>query len=294
MGFSINNKIGKKYDIDDNAFKDINSEIKAYCLGFLYADGCLGKYGGDYSVRINIHKKDALVLDMFKQCIKTNKNWKEDSRGYVILNISNKQIFQDLQTKGVDQAKTWKIRFPSNFIVPKELKRHFVRGYFDGDGSVCRKISNNGARASFSITSNLFFSEALQNYLINEVGFTRTKILQQESKDKKNMLGTIRYSGGKNVEKFYHLLYDDSSYFLPRKKIKFEQFLYAREMRSKEDRYNKKYKIVLRNTITNEVVECSFGKNFLSTFPLSKKSIYDLYKGKRQIVKGWELNEKQK
>ena len=54
------------------------------------------------------------------------------------IGVENKlpEVLEDLINKGFSLDKTNHCLFPSEDIVPKNLQRHFIRGYFDGDGSL--------------------------------------------------------------------------------------------------------------------------------------------------------------
>src|SRR5690606_8445162 len=55
-------------------------------------------------------------------------------RRYVRLNLNSKKMYNDLLDKGITPRKSLTLKPPKN--VPKDLVRHWIRGYFDGDGSV--------------------------------------------------------------------------------------------------------------------------------------------------------------
>ena len=52
------------------------------------------------------------------------------------INIVSKQLKKDLIQAGCTCTKSLTLTFPSENIIPKHLQHHFIRGYFDGDGSV--------------------------------------------------------------------------------------------------------------------------------------------------------------
>lgn len=66
----------RKYQVNDNFFKEINSEEKAYLLGFFLADGsyCLGsKCTKSYKFSIRLQKEDDSVIKLFKDNIIPDK-----------------------------------------------------------------------------------------------------------------------------------------------------------------------------------------------------------------------------
>lgn len=128
----------KSKKIDEDFFHNIDTQEKAYILGFFFADGCLTKKG-TFGIKI----KDKELLERIKQELKSdhkiieckpNKgSYSQEDSIYYGLYFTNKKIEKDLKELGVDSNKTSTCSFP---IIPKELERHFIRGFFDGDGSV--------------------------------------------------------------------------------------------------------------------------------------------------------------
>lgn len=136
--------IKRKYDIDEDYFDVIDTQNKAYALGLYYADGSVASNGGTL-VRLSLQECDKEILDklnsefggnrklLFIEYHKKNKNW---SNQYC-LSISNKKLHNDLIKHGCLPNKSLILKFPTT--VPYDLTRHFIRGYFDGDGSLAKK-----------------------------------------------------------------------------------------------------------------------------------------------------------
>lgn len=287
-GFKIGNKNGQKYSLDETAFDTIDTEIKAYCLGFLYADGSVGKYGGDYSIRIHIDKKDSEILDLFQRCVQTTKPWYIDKRDRAILALSNKKLYESLNKQGVMQAKTFKIIFPSTDQVPSHLLNHFIRGYFDGDGSVSGR-EHQIRTMSFNITSNMEFAIGLQKILMSE-GFSQTKIHPIPSKTHEGKLvGSLQYGGGINVERFYNYIYHNATIYLKRKHDRMRKLLDLREINNSQPRHNKRFRIFLKSP-TGDIVEIHMDAKSLESAPICKRSVYALAKGQKLSVCGWKLD----
>lgn len=285
--FRAGNKLGQRYPLNESTFDIIDTEIKAYCLGFLYADGSIGYYGGDYSIRIHIHKDDAEILDIFRRCVETTKPWYIDARDCALLALSNKRLYEGLVKHGVSQAKTFKITFPDESLVPAHLLHHFVRGYFDGDGSVTGREDCIRVMA-FSVTSNMPFCIGLQDILIKE-GFSRTKIGLVPSKVYPNKtVGVLTYQGGRNVERFYRYIYRDATVYLKRKHDRMRRLLDLRTTNNARPRHNKRSRIYLTNP-EGQTVEVNMSKAMLASLPICKKSIYALAKGQVKQVRGWRL-----
>lgn len=125
-------------------FENINTNIKAYFVGFIAADGSIGKPGCS-SLSITLHRKDVCILQKLKEeigfehKIQTIKRKSEMiSTGvtdHVRIAIQNKLLIQDLNALGIYNNKSLTI---GNIIlnIPYEHRNAFIIGYLDGDGCV--------------------------------------------------------------------------------------------------------------------------------------------------------------
>ena len=209
-GFSIRPREYGKYNINEHYFDIIDSEEKAYFLGFLYADG----YN---NIRLNalslvLQEKDLEILEKLKKLIESDKPIStytvlKNNKTYYKLSITNKNISFQLEKLGCVQAKTFKITFPN--WLREDLKRHFIRGYFDGDGS----ISKDSKDPSCSILGNCIFMSELSKYIKNTLNIHISEFLVK----KNNKLLTLTISGRKQCIKFLDFLYKDSIIHLNRK-----------------------------------------------------------------------------
>ena len=202
----------QKYNINETYFENINSEEKAYWLGFICADGYLNFKRNDLMIGLSI--KDKEHLQKLKDCLKSSHPIKEYIYDYLSmarLFIGNKKITESLK-KYIPKDKTFSLIFPS---INNELERHFVRGYFDGDGSIV-----NGKNPQLNITSNDNFLDGL-DIKFKEIGLNKTK--RDIRHKQQNRIQTLRFVGRDNIKKIYDYLYKDSTIFLERKKKIFEQ-----------------------------------------------------------------------
>lgn len=104
--------------------------------------------------------------------------------------------------------------FPDESIVPEQYENSFIRGVFDGDGSIYAA----GASCGVSITGNLsLMSSVLERF--SRVTGTKSKVYKDHS------AFSIRIGGRKNVEKIYDYLYKNAECFLERKKHRFDELL---------------------------------------------------------------------
>jgi len=139
--FSGRNNPNTKYlSIDDNFFTEIDSNDKAYLLGWIASDGHIGTRG----FKISIHQKDIDTLINLKNIICKEipiKKFKTQTSSMCSFEINSKQISKDLCSllKINPGAKSCTVNFP--ILKTDDLQWCFIRGYFDGDGSIndCNK-----------------------------------------------------------------------------------------------------------------------------------------------------------
>jgi len=199
-----------KQEIDSFIFNKIDTEEKAYWLGFLAADGYVGRKN---EVELSLALKDENHLIKFNNFLKKSKTIKKDSFR-VRCGFKDIQIFNDLNKLGVIPRKSLVLKFPSYEQVPKKLMSHYIRGYNDGDGSIF--ITNNNI--NISILGTKEFLEAL----VLETSLPKRN-LYKNRKDSKSNCWFFQYSG-KNALLFIDYLYKDSSVFLERKYAKYLEF----------------------------------------------------------------------
>ena len=159
-----------QYKIDDSVFESIDSEEKAYWLGFLYADGYLNDSRN--SITLALSNIDIDTLLRFKSFLKSDKKIRRNNDNSSKVVIENKKVYKDLIEKGLHQSKTHTIKFPN---IVGDLKRHFIRGYFDGDGCITygKKLSKY---ATISIVSNMQFLKEIDESILNRVTIKGIKI----------------------------------------------------------------------------------------------------------------------
>lgn len=211
----------RKYRVNEDYFETIDTEEKAYFLGLLYADGCI--YKGTF--RLSLQEEDKHILLSFKDQINAEhplheiipKNPKHKKQ--FLLSVSNKKIINDLLKLGLYENKALKIIYPLNYI-RQDLENHFIRGIFDGDGSISsymRKINNREyISKGCNITGTLD--------IVTNIGL---KIGVPSSICTNNRSFILSISTRKeNLIKFYNYLYDEATIFLYRKQDKFKKLIY--------------------------------------------------------------------
>ena len=210
----------KKHIYNENYFKEIDNEAKAYFLGFIFADGCVyirkRKNSFEKMFRINLAEQDKHILEILKKELNhsaelnfiegkeftsptNNKVYKRQNQ-YAIY-ISSIDFVNNLINLGLGNRKTYmELSIPN---IPKELIRHFIRGYFDGDG--CK---DKYSIKFTSKTKNLLLN--IQTHLKNEFNLPFGSIL-------KTSRNAYVFSFSKEKNLFLKYIYENSNYYLNRK-----------------------------------------------------------------------------
>ena len=227
-------KLGLKndpiYSYDRNKFAKILTEEDAYWLGFLYADGyvCHTERSWWYGVelqykdighlkKLNKYMNGNMHIDIFYHKSPTSDNICKGCK----LAYYSKQLFLNLVNCGCVQRKSKIITMPFG-VVPDELMRHFIRGYFDGDGS-CGIYQHSQRKylkyPSSKITcgSQIFINQ-LKEYLEN-IGIKSFVVVSKEQNY------DIFFKGKSNCVNFLKYIYDNSSIYLDRKYEIYKQCL---------------------------------------------------------------------
>jgi len=131
------------YAVNDDYFEQIDNQEKAYWLGFLAADGCVDARKGKGLLSLTLAEKDKGHIELFRRCVNTAKPIYTYTKKYpnargtfnisCTLNITSRKMVEDLIRHGVVERKTKILKPPQ---IWEKLIPHWVRGYFDGDGSV--------------------------------------------------------------------------------------------------------------------------------------------------------------
>ena len=218
------NESHTKISRNKDYFKVIDTQEKAYILGLLYADG--NNYAKTARVSISLQENDKEIL----QTIKDHIEYKGNLR-YVVkpppqqnqwsLSITSQHMSKDLEKLGCVPKKSLILKFPTEEQVPKELLRHFIRGYFDGDGCLTTNKNTGGYSLNFTGTSE--FLTGVLSVFNKEVGTNFQKLYRApHRKDKNNFAFT--FGGRPQIKNLLDWLYKDSTIHLARKYNKYQEF----------------------------------------------------------------------
>jgi hypothetical protein len=228
----------RKYTIQQDYFKIIDTEEKAYFLGLMYADGNLSQVGSE--IKITLQEEDCDILQRFSNIIygfvKLTEAKGELQDGsihkYFTFHMYCQDMHRDLVNLGCPPAKTFLIRFPTIDVVPQRLLWHFVRGYFDGDGCIC--ITDPG-RPRIDFSSNLDFIRQLITFFVSEGIECNKPGVNIEN----TLTGYIQFGAVDKVLQCYRKMYDNATIYMNRKRQTFRNMFQGLEehRRTKELRY---------------------------------------------------------
>ena len=204
-----------KYLCNHSFFKEQN-EKSFYWAGFIAADGSLIKRKYSKISKICLSIKDIEHLEKFKSNIQSNHPIKIYNNSCEIVIVSN-FIYEDLKIFDIIPNKT-KIYSMPEWLEQHELYYHFLRGYFDGDGTItsCGLVKNRKIiQKNWSILGT-------EKFITQYLKFLTKNNLPQAKIRKHSSVFKISCSGNRNIQKIYELLYSNSIIFLDRKLLKFK------------------------------------------------------------------------
>ena len=207
----------RKYTYNKDFFKVIDTEEKAYWLGFIYADGYIvnGIKGKNKdSLGITLSNEDKEHIDKFKKSIDSNHPIRIYKTKYgtnsARIIIQDEELVADLIKLGVLRNKSLILKFPTTDMVDESLIYHFIRGYFDGDGSFKKKGQKlNGY--DFSVLGTIEFLTELRTYL----GVDNEIRKCNKNNDSNNY--HLTFGGNQKVKQVASMLYGNANIYLDRK-----------------------------------------------------------------------------
>lgn len=223
----------KIYDYDESYFSRINTPDKAYWLGFIYADGFITKRANGNPV-FGITLAESEPLEKIKKAMKSNKpigmykktnSYSNKSIEYKLA-FCSKQLVEDLEKWGCVENKTFKLKFPD--FLNENLIPHFIRGYFDGDGSVYLHTQKTNGKEYIMLGSQFTGIKSFLEEMIKHFNFLHDdeKCLYQDTR-KETDCWKIQLNSNLRTLKLYHYMYKDcpENICLSRKRKKFEDFI---------------------------------------------------------------------
>lgn len=226
----INTNLKNRYTLNNSYFSSIDTEHKAYWLGYLFADGFVGD---DNFSNVSLSSIDMEILEKFKIDIEFTGEIREsvlsgfnkglkNSKPIYTLNFSSKKMSDDLRKLGIKKnRKEENVNIP---IIRSDLNNHFLRGYIDGDGSIyayTRKYNIKNKLYSYNrIKFDLIANDVMVIFfktLLPDVSFTF-------GKSKTVWLKFIQVQSKLSLRILFEFIYKDATIFLNRKHIVWKNF----------------------------------------------------------------------
>lgn len=211
---------------NEDYFANIDTEDKAYWLGFIYADGNVNTTDNSMSkpnrLTVNASGEDGEHLRKFMESIQYTGELRfqiqpisySETPSYRV-QCNSVKFVSDLMNLGCVPRKTSDSHLPP---ISLEMIRHFIRGYFDGDGC----ISPTNRVGEFSITSEPNILLEIQQVFMKELGLSQTKLKTYKHT---TVACSLRYGGRANLTKLYDYMYSNATIYMQRKYDKFSLLL---------------------------------------------------------------------
>lgn len=225
----LSNKNRAKYNNNDDYFKTQSSSM-AWLLGFLASDGSLCKT--DNSIKIGLSRIDREILERIKKEVGIEANIKDyttsDGFDCSCLAWTSQMHREDLKEYSIIPQKTFCLKPP--FKLEKKYWIDYIRGYFDGDGSVnyihSKNNNHSGALRWQVCSATKEILSFIVDFLYEEYNIPKVSIRMEQRKN--SPLYIISYST-LSTRKIYNILYTKDALYLERKKKKYEEILLLKE-----------------------------------------------------------------
>ena len=210
------------YSVNSSFFEKIDTEEKAYIIGFIAADGHVDEK--HYKLNITLKDSDYKLLEKIREVmhsthpikrgiIKENPYKKSDNKilKQCSLTINGKQLITPLINMGLSGKKAYTLDSTLVEYIPESLMRHFLRGYFDGDGNVSwGKKYSSGYKYIVQVVGNEdFLLGSFQKYFPSNCSLYKDKLSKQ--------CYTWKVACKMEVMKFLTYIYGDATIYLHRK-----------------------------------------------------------------------------
>lgn len=206
-------------------FENITKESEAYITGFVFADGYTTNKQLGFKLKTLDGEFVKKIKDFFNKDISLRRE--KSCVGFV---VSSALVLKNLKNLGMDGHKIENPRRVPQ--IEKSLLRHFIRGYFDGDGTifVCKDRNKRYLKSNICST-NIEILQDFQEILRQEGIYSTINVERRKGKtlwcvdhyiESHFDMYRLFIRKKEDIRKFYDFIYKDATWFLPRKKAVFD------------------------------------------------------------------------
>ena len=268
----------QQYFFNENFLDELDSSEKLYLLGWLYSDGNVSKT--EKLIRIGLAMKDREILEILNKILENDRPLREDvehGKPKITLSLCSKHFKERLIELGCIPEKSLVLTYPN--WIPERYLKDFVRGYFDGDGSLTIKQNKGGAQNGvITIASTFDFASKLQEKKKKKVGIKgKVKPLKE---------GSLCYgyfiNRQEDVLKFLDWIYSDINCIklsrkwklykelkLNRQNLKFDKAVQQQKIKKRRDEILKLYK---EGNLSAKQLSEKFGVHITTIYRIINKS----------------------
>ena len=204
--------------INHQYFQKLTQE-NAYYLGFFAADATVRKNRNEIKIGLSSVDKDFLEGIRKNMNIEKTIHIYQTSKGFECaeLSFSSLQIKLDLSKYGIVPNKTFK-GINLN-LIPDEFKLAFIKGFFDGDGSISFNKNTKQGKVTFTSYTKDILNE-IQDYFNIKGNIYTDK--------RRSQLYSLEFSTLPSLN-ILKLFYNLNTPYLPRKKEKYDEWIKIRK-----------------------------------------------------------------
>lgn len=221
IGARSHREANSRYYFNENFFNKIDTEEKAYWLGFLMADGYISKNNNSYKVGLTLSTCDYIHLEKLNKSLESNypvKTYEATKNSYSKNSYSRIIYYSEIMFN--DLLKYNLVEHKTNVLIPPDISllgnyiSDFIRGYFDGNGSIAHTNTKQNNNYAFKLVSTKEFLDFVNNYIKEKLGFSANKYYKR--KDYQEVM-SLEFGGNLKTQKILDLLYKDAIIYLDRK-----------------------------------------------------------------------------
>lgn len=197
----------------ENYFENIDTNEKAYWLGFIISDGAITNQAdkSKFQLELTLKKEDEDILHLLEKDLGVEGKVYNSADKYKRFSLGSKKIIQDLEKLGITQNKSFTVQIPE---ISTEYEAALMRGIFDGDGGFTVYTRANGKKCmELSFCGNIYVINWVQKTLIKNLPNLKINKITNE-----NSIKRIRWSSVKDITLIRDFIYKNhNNHYLYRK-----------------------------------------------------------------------------